>query len=127
MLGTLYRFTNRASEAVPHFVGALSLPRTSDDWFRACEGLASCYVMLQDGAKAIEVLREGIQDDPNQTLLHYKLGVCLFDAGNCEGAIRESDPHRIARMFRCVLPALCGMQPCHPAIHGIGRTTSCRC
>jgi tetratricopeptide (TPR) repeat protein len=86
MLGNMCRFTNRLSEALPHFEYALGLPPDSDDWLRACDGLASSQMMLNDAPAAIKTLRVGVQNHPKQAILYFKLGVCLADQRDAAGA-----------------------------------------
>lgn len=86
MLGMTYRFTGRATEALPHFEIALGLPPDSDDWLRACDGLASCQMLLNDAPAAIQTLRLGIKNQPKDAMLHFKLGACLVDQGDLLGA-----------------------------------------
>ena len=86
MLATVYRYTRRAKEALPLFEYALGLPPDSDDWLRACDGLASCQMLLNDAPAAIRTLRQGVQHQPRQAMLHYKLGACLIDQRDVAGA-----------------------------------------
>lgn len=86
MLGTLYRYTGRAEEALPHFERGMELPPDSDDWLKAAEGMASAKMLLNDGPGAIETLREVLVHHPMDPMIHYKMGACLVDAGDKAGA-----------------------------------------
>lgn len=86
MLGTLYRYTDRAREALPHFEAALGLPPESGDWLKACEGLASSLMTLGDGPGALRVLRQGLLHHPMEAILHRKVAACLADAGELKEA-----------------------------------------
>jgi tetratricopeptide (TPR) repeat protein len=86
MLGTLYRYTERPREALPHFERALGLPPESADWFKACEGLASSRMMLNYGSGALKVLRRALLHHPTESILHRKIAACLADAGDVEEA-----------------------------------------
>ncbi|MCE9583388.1 MAG: hypothetical protein K8T20_12955 [Planctomycetes bacterium] len=81
MLGNLYRFTDRAAKGVPHFEEGLGLPPESDDWVKACDGLASCHMTLGADAAAVKALKLGIKNHPSNDLFHFKLGAVHVDAG----------------------------------------------
>lgn len=86
MLGTLYRYTGRPRDARPHFKRGMELPPESDDWLKACEGLGSSLMALNDGPGALAVLREGLLHHPMEILFHTKIAACLLDEGDVEGA-----------------------------------------
>ena len=86
MLGNLYRFTARAAEGVPHFEEGLGLPPESDDWVKACDGLASCHMVLGADAAAVKALKLGIKNHPSEALFHFKLGAVHVDAGRIPDA-----------------------------------------
>lgn len=86
MLGTLYRYTGRPQEALPHFERALGLPPESPDWLKACEGLGSARMTLNDGPGALKVLRRALLFHPMEGILHRKIAACLADAGEAEEA-----------------------------------------
>lgn len=86
MLGMLYRYTNKPKDALPHFKRGMELPPDTADWLKACEGLGSSLMMLNDGPGALKVLREGLLHHPMESMLHYKIGACLVDEGDVDGA-----------------------------------------
>lgn len=86
MLGMLYRYTGKPKDGLPHFKRGMELPPESDDWLKACEGLGSSLMALNDGPGALAVLREGLLHHPMEPMLHYKIGACLVDAGDTAGA-----------------------------------------
>ena len=86
MLGMLFRYTGKPKDALPHFKRGMELPPDSADWLKACEGLGSSLMMLNDGKGAIDVLRQGLLHHPMESMLHYKIGACLVDEGDTEGA-----------------------------------------
>ncbi len=81
MLGNMFRYTGRGTEAIPHFERAMGLPEDSDDWVKACDGLASCLMEPATLDRAIEVLRLGVKHHGRDPVLLYKLGACLVEKG----------------------------------------------
>ncbi|HEX7897457.1 MAG TPA: hypothetical protein VF950_06835 [Planctomycetota bacterium] len=86
MLGMLYRYTGKPKDALPHLKRGMELPPDSADWLKACESLGSCLMLLNDGKGAIDVFRQGLLNHPMESMLHYKIGACLVDEGDTEGA-----------------------------------------
>jgi tetratricopeptide (TPR) repeat protein len=86
MLGMLYRYTGVPKNSLPHFKRGMELPPESADWLKACDGLGSALMALNDGPGALKVLREGLLNHPMESMLHFKIGACLVDAGDKDGA-----------------------------------------
>jgi tetratricopeptide (TPR) repeat protein len=123
MLGLLLRYTNRHAEAEPHLRFALGLPRESNDWRIAADGLAGTLMELNRHADAVPLLEDAIRAHPRDPWLHLKLGSSLYFAHRMpeaklalEAGLRSNPGHpQLTAALREVDDALRAASPAVPA------------
>jgi len=89
MLGMLYRFTGKYSEAIKHLKVGMRLPKKSQDWWIAADTLVNVYFEQNKPEPAVAVLRQIVKQKPQDVDAHYKLGLAYTFTNKKPAAIKQ--------------------------------------
>jgi tetratricopeptide (TPR) repeat protein len=87
MMAWLCDLEGREREAVPFYVRAVAGSLSAEERRGALLGLGSTYQALGEYPEAVEVLRRGVSEFPEDRAMQTFLALALYNAGGCREAV----------------------------------------